>query len=164
MLVSAFHASDLASFFSSDMCSYLYRRTSRLRSFSALIVRCVPQPEALGFRALLTLPDTRFAQRKIKRRTCVDCPFGPRAAAVADNDPSHDCQSQACAFKFFTTMQPVERPKQALHVTHIKANAVVSHEDDEFLRAFRRTNLDLCRLARTRVFDRVRNEIHEYLP
>src|SRR4029077_2984931 len=76
-----------------------------------------------------SLPMNRNLRCEVKCRALVDRRFGPDAAAVALNDALDDGEADASAFKIFRSVQPLKNFEQLVGVLHVKAGAVVAHEE-----------------------------------
>src|ERR1700744_2482575 len=98
-------------------------------------------------------------QRKMESRALAFAAFGPGAAVVPLDDPAHIGKANAGTVEFFRAMQSLKHAKQLVHVLHVKADAVILHADDVFVRGRRHGNLDFRRFARPGIFHRVRQQV-----
>ena len=76
----------------------------------------------------------RASQREIKCRTPVDRGVGPNAPAVPGDNPLDDGQTDSGTFIVFRLVQALEYSKQLLHITHVKADAVIANIVDGCMR------------------------------
>src|SRR5665213_514831 len=72
----------------------------------------------------------RSFESEIKRRALFRLALSPYTTAVTVDDALHNRQADACAFKFFRRMQPLENAEKFVHVFHLKTRAVVFNEID----------------------------------
>src|ERR1700734_641252 len=70
-----------------------------------------------------------FGKREVERRTFIRCPFAPDLPAMAVDDALNGGQSNPGAFKLFRQMQALKNAEQLVHISHVKACAVVTYED-----------------------------------
>src|SRR6266480_824551 len=101
--------------------------------------------------------------REIKCGAAIKRGFRPNTTAVTMNNPLHNRQADAGAFKFLSPMQSLEHAEQFVGVLHVKAGAVIGNEIDFFAVIGCRSYFDQRRRAFATVFDRVRNQIHPNL-
>jgi hypothetical protein len=57
-------------------------------------------------------------------------PHRPRCAAVPVNDPLHNRQADAGAFKFVRAVEALKDAEQFVRIPHVKTGPVVAHEID----------------------------------
>src|SRR4051794_31911983 len=67
-------------------------------------------------------------ERKVERRSLVDGPFGPDAAAVAMDDPLYRRQADPGALELGLVVEPLEGTEQLVGVRHVESRAVVADE------------------------------------
>ena len=116
------------------------------------------------------VPMTAFSSRLRRGLSGMSCngphrAHGPHPPAMPGNHPAHAGQPNPRAFKFFAVMQPLKSPKQAIRILRVKSDAVIANRIDHlFALHHRRTNFNFRRIARPRILQRIRNQIHEHLP
>ena len=80
------------------------------------------------------------------------------------NDALDIGQADADAFKFVSPMQPLEYAKEFARILHVKADAVIADEQDNFIRRFAgAANFDLGWIAGAGVFDGVGKQVDKHL-
>ena len=80
------------------------------------------------------------------------------------NHPRHDGQSNACAFKVFSTVQTLKHSEQFVHILHVETNAVITNEDGQLIVDLNLPHFNQGFVARSGVFDGVGEQIGEHLP
>ena len=73
-------------------------------------------------------------QGDVERRPTVDGALRPSPAAMPRHDSPDIGQPDPGAFKIFHSVQPLEDPEQLVGKLHVKTDAVIAHENDEFVR------------------------------
>src|ERR1044072_7300277 len=100
---------------------------------------------------------------KVKCSALAGFTFCPGTTSMTLNDSAHVSQTDSSAFEFSVTMQALEDTKEFVHAIHIKAHTVVAHKVNDFAILDGRSDFDRRRVARTGVFDRVRNQVQKDL-
>lgn len=81
------------------------------------------------------------------------------------NDAANVGQSYAGACKFPRAVQPLKHTEQFVHIFYVETCFVVADKDHHFiLLVLLRADFDLCRMARTGILQRVRQQINKDLP
>src|SRR4029077_19283505 len=65
---------------------------------------------------------------EIECRSPIRSRFCPNPSAVAMNNPLHNCQTYAGAFKFVRAMQSLEHTEKLVRVLHVEPGAVVGNK------------------------------------
>src|ERR1700722_11860113 len=103
-------------------------------------------------------------QTEEKRRTTVDLRIRPDQAPVTRHDALRGGEAYAHALELVSAVQALKYTEEFFRIAHIEAHAVVAHEDHDLVfRPLPGTDLDRRELARSRVLDRVRQQIDEHL-
>src|SRR6266404_678520 len=89
--------------------------------------------------------------------------LGPDSASVLVDDPLNRHESNSGAFKIPRLVQALKNTEELAGILHFEPDAVVPNEVNKFLVERRHSGVYHCAIARTRVFDRVRKEVHEHL-
>jgi len=71
---------------------------------------------------------------------------------MAVNNAAHICQADSAPFKFSRAMQTLENPKKLVSVPGIKADTIVSNENDLFILRRFAPNFDSWGFTGARVF------------
>src|ERR1700674_3106825 len=84
---------------------------------------------------------------------------------MAGDDALNGGQSYSGAFKLFRQMETLKDAEQLVYVLHVKASAVIPHEQlDFFFIAVDAANLDFGRPSHACEFDRVGNKVDNDQP
>ncbi|MCE0498942.1 MAG: hypothetical protein LV481_13460 [Methylacidiphilales bacterium] len=68
------------------------------------------------------------------------------------NNPLHDDQIDAGAFKYFPAVKTLKAPEQLVRVPHVKAHSVIMHEINVLISLQLATDFDNGGFTMTRVF------------
>jgi hypothetical protein len=101
----------------------------------------------------------KSGQREVERCAVIDLRIGPDVPAVPSDNLMHNCQPKTGTLEFFRAVQAVKDRKQFIRLPHIEANAIVLHVVHSFSIHLAAANLNDRLFTRTRIFERVTQQI-----
>src|SRR5213592_590472 len=99
----------------------------------------------------------------MERCPFIQCCFCPNAASVPMKDALNQRQTHTRSLKFIFMMQALKDAKQFVSVFGIEANTIVLHVVDVFFALGAAAEFDPSAIAVAGEFNRVGEEINEYL-
>ena len=102
-------------------------------------------------------------QREKENCAFVDFRFHPNVAAMFGNDPLCSGQAHSHSFEVLPAVRPLEDSKKLIGVLHIKTHSVIPNKEHLPAPVQPASYLDHGRFSGHCVFDRIREQVEEYL-